>query len=128
MILLIGLITINKTLDLQLHDTYFAISNLHLGIFFGVILGLLGLGYWVVNKRKGSLLKPLSLIHLIFTIGSVLLLLLFIMLADSKADMEDDYGTYRLINMGISGTGLAFILCQPVYLINLIIGFLKRNS
>lgn len=89
---------------------------------------MLGSGYWVVNKIKGDLTEPLSWIHLIFTIGGILLALILNTLPDSGAEVKGDYETFRLINFGISGAMLAIILSQPLYLINLITGFFRRKK
>lgn len=127
-ILLTGLMTLNETLDIQVHDTYFVFSNFHLGILSGLILGILGLGYWFVNKIKGDLTESLTWVHLIFTIGGILLALMLTTLPDSGAEVKGDYETFRFINFGISGAMLAIILSQPLYLINLITGFFRRKK
>jgi heme/copper-type cytochrome/quinol oxidase subunit 1 len=126
-ILLIGLPTANNTFDLQLHDTYFVISNLHLGVLFSIFLAFLGAGYWIINNIDGNLSKFFSWIHMIVTIGTMLLILLFTFLAEFQNAVDPDYTTLSLIDVGMSFVMMAFILCQPIYLLNLVIGFLRRK-
>lgn len=126
--LFIGLLTINKNLDIQLHDTYFVISNFHLGIFFGLTFGLIGLGYWNINKMNGDLLKSLSWIHVGLTIGGTLLILIFTSAADANSAMQGDYQSYKNINLALSGAIFIFVLSQPIYLINLFTGFYRRKK
>ena len=123
-ILLIGLITFNKTFDLQVHDTYFVTSNLHIEILFSLLLGLLGLGYWLVNKVKARLLKLLTWIHLVFTIGSIAVVLLLTILIDLLTEGSSEY--FKLVNVSMKGALSAFILGQLIYLVNLPIGIFRR--
>mgnify|MGYP001796452208 FL=1 len=51
-ILLVSLIRSNSSLDLQLHDTYFVVATIQIGIPLCIVLGILGLAYWVVRTKK----------------------------------------------------------------------------
>ncbi len=109
-ILLISLIKINHTLDIQLHDTYFVIANLHLGMLFSLLMGIYGFLYYQFRRRK--LNKWLTLFHLIFT-------LLFIVTSLFSNYINGSLNAYLFLLC-------SFILSQCLFLINLVIGLIKK--
>lgn len=126
-VLLFGLLTNNKILDLQFHDTYYIISNFHSGLLSGSILVLIGLGYRMVSKMNGSLIKTLSGLHLFLTIGGILLLLFLTSITDTGPE-PDNYETYQWRKTWIAGTFLVIIFSQSIYLLNLMMGLMRRNK
>jgi heme/copper-type cytochrome/quinol oxidase subunit 1 len=53
----------DRTLDINLHDTYFVIEYLHIGILYFIIYGLFSLVYFLIRRHKNYVL---GLLHLIF--------------------------------------------------------------
>lgn len=125
LLLLPGLLTYRQSVDLYLHDTYFVISNLHLGVLFGLGLSLLGLGYWLVQKTNGNLFRLLSIIHLWLTLGGVLSIMLLVPLMSTEANMQ---AAYHPVNYLLLAALTALVLGQPLYILNLLIGSLRRKK
>lgn len=75
-ILLVAFTWSNKSIDLQIHDTYLVIMLLDTGILLSGLLLVQALGYWITLKSRGQLLWNLTLIHAILIIITFLLLFL----------------------------------------------------
>lgn len=61
--LLLGIFAGNKALDIQLHDTYFIISYLHLSILSGFITGLTALIYFGLEKLGRPIKSRTGFLH-----------------------------------------------------------------
>ena len=123
-LLVLGLLTFNQSVDMYVHDTYFVISNLHLAVLFGLTLSLLGLGYWIINKIKGNLIKLLSVIHLTLTIGGILLLMLLVPLTGKETE---SYIGYHKIDYLFMAAMFSILSSQLIYVLNLIAGGFRRK-
>ena len=92
LILLIGMYGFNypnSGLDINIHDTYFVVSNYHCTIILFTVYFLSGLLYYFFEKLpKKRLIKPLTIIHSIILIGSFIIYWLFIFL-DEKLFIID---------------------------------------
>ena len=74
LLLLLGILTSDKTFDLPLHDTYFVISYLHLAIFVGFFTGLTTLIYYGLERFKRPIRLNTGLWHFgLFFVGLILL-------------------------------------------------------
>ncbi len=130
-LLLIGILSWDTVLDINVHDTYFVIAHLHIAILLSVVFGLLGLGYWIVLKVGGKLSKVLTLVHMVFTIGGVLglyLLPVFSFTSESTSNFPqyDDLVIKNIMTVCV----LVIMVCaQLLYLANVTIGvFGKRKN
>lgn len=63
-----------RRLDINLHDTYFVIASLHIGVLFFLIYGLFSLIYFLIRRHQNYILGLLHLflgtplfIHIILT-------------------------------------------------------------
>ena len=133
LILIIGLIDPNNTLDINIHDTYFVILNLHVAIALFLFYFLNGLGYWSIQKIfKKGLIKPLTIIHTTILIGSFVFYWLVIIyskmfLSNSTFPLFDD--GRDLINITlVLELLLILFLATPIFIINLLIGLLRRTD
>lgn len=113
-LILFGLLFNRHTIDIQLYDTYFVIANLHFVLAASLLLLLIGLGYWLINRRGKAPNRVLTAIHLLLTVG---VLLLF------AAPVSE-------INMVLSAWFMwgviALLLAQLLYLVNIFITLLRR--
>lgn len=134
-ILLIGLCRSadpNSSLDINVHDTYFVIAYLHAGILLFLFYFLTGLGYWFVQKiLKKQLIKPLTIIHSTILIGSFIIYWLIIFLDDRWFVIDPNFPLLnyksQLINITlISELLIITFVATPIYIINLLIGLLRR--
>ena len=135
-ILLIGFYRSNdpdSTLDLNVYDTYFVMSNYHCTIVLFSLYFLTGLLYWVFEKLpKKHLITPLTAIHTFILIGSFVFYWIIIFYSKQlKSDPNFpllDYGN-QLINITLVNEFLLIIfIAIPIFIINLLIGLVKRSD
>lgn len=76
LLILLGILTKDKTIDIQLHDTYFVISNLHFATLCGVLMILIATIYYLMERIKRPIKLKTGFWHFgIFFTGFLLLLL-----------------------------------------------------
>ncbi|WP_036155256.1 hypothetical protein [Maribacter forsetii] len=125
-ILLIGLLKPDKTLDINIHDTYFVIALLHLAVLISIIFGILGLGYWVVIKLNRRLVNWLTIIHLIITVLSLCLILLIpFFLPESNQGITSLYFDAQVT---ITLSAVVAVCIQSLYLINIITALIRKTN
>lgn len=133
LIVIIGLIknisVENDVLDINIHDTYFVISNLDLTLFLSFLYFLNGFGYWIVQKKlKRNLIKSLTIIHSIILIGGFLSY--WLVLGYSKLFIKSPFplfDDYEIINKTlVIIASLIVAIGIPIYSINLMIGIFKK--
>ena len=74
--LLCGILTRTKTLDIQLHDTYYVINYLHLAIMTSLITGLKSFIYFRLDKLKRPIKAKTGHLHFgLFMSGLFLMVL-----------------------------------------------------
>ncbi len=83
LILLLGILITDKTLDIQLHDTYFIIGYLHLAIIIGFLTGLTALTYYGLERFKRPIKFKTGFWHFGLFIAGLLLLVVSIILPTS---------------------------------------------
>ncbi len=118
-ILLTGFLKPDKTLDINVHDTYFVIGLISLAVLISIIFGILGLGYWVVIKLKRRLVNWLTIIHLIITVISFCLILF---IPFFLSDSNQDFGS----NLTMTLSTLAAVCVQLLYPVNIITAFIRK--
>ncbi len=129
----IGFISKGATLDINgdavlnfnVHDTYFVITYIHLITLISILFGIIGLGYWIMQKANRKLSKWLNLIHIVLTFGGILFVLILAQLYREKVMGNDFNNNLTLIITLIS---LIIILGQIIFPINIIYGLIKKNS
>jgi heme/copper-type cytochrome/quinol oxidase subunit 1 len=131
-ILLIGFLSPNSTLDINVHDTYFVIANFDVAITLFIFYFFNGFGYWSVQKvLKKQLEKYLTLIHTSILIGSFViywLVLLYCKLFISNPSFPL-FDESLLINLTLLYEFILIIfVALPVYIINLLIGIFKKKK
>ncbi len=76
LLILFGILTKDKTIDIQLHDTYFVIGNLHFATLCGVLMILIATIYYLMERIKRPIKLKTGFWHFgIFFTGFLLLLL-----------------------------------------------------
>lgn len=137
LILIIGLFSNeNSVLDLNIHDTYFVISDYHVSILLFTCYFIMGIGYWLVQKAyKKQLIKSLTLIHSVIMIGSFVVYWFFIFFGRlfDKLFFRDpnfpliEYNQLINITLFLSLVLIAFI-AMPIYIVNLLIGLFGKKK
>lgn len=102
LLLLYGILTNNKTLDIQLHDTYFIIDYLHISIIFSVITGLTAMIYYGLEGFKRPIKTKTGFWHFgLFTTGIILLFITINLLTQTNYHDTNIYCLTALIFIGI---------------------------
>jgi heme/copper-type cytochrome/quinol oxidase subunit 1 len=132
-ILLIGLVNPKEILDVNIDDTYYVIQHSHLAILTAIYFCILGLGYWVIEKTCGKLIRNLNRIHLVLTIGCLLIIwILFQFYQEIKPGNLVGYIEGNKLNENLSFAifiiTMIWIIGQLLFPINLIITVLKKVS
>jgi len=110
-LVLIGLIFRTHTVDIQLADTYYVISNLYCVLPGSVFMLVLGMAYWLMRRQR---LNPtLTALHILLTIGPLVLIVL-------PLPTDNQIPSNYLI-WGVAG----FILGQCLFLINSTIALVR---
>jgi len=92
-LLLVGLLSGDAVVDLNIKDTYFVMSYLHITILLGIFFGIMGLGYWIMQKTAKKLSPGLTLGHTLLTFSGTIAILVLSQL------YSDDVLEYRLNNI-----------------------------
>lgn len=108
----------DSTVDLNVHDAYFVISNLHLSIVTSFFVLLQGILYLIIEKMKLKLYSLLIKLHFLFIV--VFLSILFFLL-----NFESNYDSLKWFNIGIF---IAFLGCILIPTINLIFSVVNRKK
>ena len=102
LIILLGILTTNETLDIQLHDTYFIIEYLHLAIIISFLTGLTALTYYGLERFKRPIKFKTGFWHFGLFIAGLLLLVVSIILPTSTYYYETIiYSMTAIFFMGI---------------------------
>ena len=121
-IILIGVLSgyeaTNETLDFNVHDTYYVIAHFHLITIICILFGIIGLGYWIMQKTDKKLSKSLNWIHVGLTFGGTLVV--WILTQFYRTEIIE-YEFNNNLTLTITLIILLMVLGQIVYLINIII-------
>lgn len=124
-VMLIGILSGDSAIDINVHDSYFVLGYLHLAIFISILFGIFGIGYWTVQKAKKKLSKSLNLIHIILNFGGTLLILI---LAQLYRNGIMNYEFNNNLTVILTLIGLAIIVGQVIFPINIIYALMKKKT
>lgn len=129
-IMLIGIVSGDAALDINVHDTYYVIAYLHLATLISILFGIIGIGYWVMIKADRKLSKWLNLVHILTTIGGLILILIISELyREPKTDtILSDFDFNQNLDIIIFIILLITIFGQIIYPINIIRGIIKKRN
>ncbi|MBW1294255.1 hypothetical protein GBO31_01950 [Aquimarina litoralis] len=111
------------TLDINIHDTYFVISWFHIFFFLSLSFLAIGLIYFAIHKLNKIKNSTLTYIHVVCTIGGLLVLTLLPYLFDSEnnwKNMEKQFIS-QLIFLLIA------LIVQPILFVHLIISIFNKK-
>lgn len=116
-LLAVGVWTNDRTIDLNIYDTYVVVSNIHIAISISFIILFMGMLYWVMHRLGLKPSKWIIRIHLGITYAGGLLALI---LSQVYGDGERSYGFYNNLNLSILLVGCIQLLLFVNFLIGLI--------
>lgn len=72
-VLVYGLTDKYGPFDSNVHDTPFIMHQMKFAELIGILFGLIGIVYWIMDKARMKLTKWLNLVHIALTLGGFLL-------------------------------------------------------
>jgi len=124
-IMIIGFISGEAVLDINVHDTYYVITYIHLTTLISILFGIIGLGYWIMLKANRKLSKWLNWTHIGLTFGGTIIILILAQLY-RKEIMEYEFNNN--LTLIITLIILLMILGQIIFPINIIYGLIKKKK
>lgn len=124
-IMLFGILSGDAVFDINVHDTYYIIAYLHLATLISILFGIIGIGYWIMQKANRKLSKRLNLIHMTLTFGGILLIWI---LAQLFRESIMEYNFNNNLTFAIYLIALIAIFGQIIYLINIISGMIRKRN
>ncbi|MEO8238365.1 MAG: hypothetical protein ABI793_11145 [Flavobacterium sp.] len=122
-----------KRLILNIRDTYFVVSYLDFGLFLSFSYGLLGLIYYALIRLNFSLIKWMTVVHVIISIGGLFLIFGFFLLireapsADLKSFLRNMNFNSNM-NLGILISFICVIGAQVLFVVNGIHALVKGKA
>ncbi|MBT0607785.1 cbb3-type cytochrome c oxidase subunit I [Aequorivita echinoideorum] len=124
-IMLIGILSRDSVLDINVHDTYYIIAYLHLAILISIFFGIIGIGYWIMLKADRKLSKWLNWTHIGLTFGGTLVVWILTKFYRTEImEYEFNYNLTLMITLII----LLMIVGQLIFPINIIYGLIKKKN
>ncbi|AOW19396.1 hypothetical protein [Urechidicola croceus] len=128
--ILLGIFKGDKTIDINIYDTYFVFLSRDFGLLIAILFSIMGFGYWVVLKTNHKLLKSLTAIHLVITtIGIAIILISSVFLQSSIGIGSENYEKKVIIAIYILNTTLLILLLSLIlYFTNIIYGIFNKKK
>ena len=125
LVILIGFLSGDEVVDINIHDTYFLIERLDLALMLALFVGIMGIGYWILYKTQGKLLKWSYWTQVGITFGGA-----FVVWVLTKC-YRPEYMEYEFNNKLTLLISLLVILmgiAQLLFPLNILYGILKKKS
>ncbi|MBX2829059.1 MAG: cbb3-type cytochrome c oxidase subunit I [Flavobacteriaceae bacterium] len=123
-IMLIGILSGDAVLDINVHDTYFVIAYLHLALMISVLFGIIGIGYWIMQKVDRKLSMWLNWTHIGLTFGGTFAV--WILTKFYRTEIME-YEFNNNLTFIITLIILLVIFGQIIFPINIIYGLIKKK-
>lgn len=124
-VLVIGYLSGDATLDVNVHDTYFVTARSIIAYSTALILGLYAFGYWLIGRFNRHLSKGLNILHVgLVYIGALILWLL-------SQLFRSDVMEYRFndnLTFAIMIISVIMVLGQLVFPINIIYALTRKRN
>lgn len=123
--MLVGVLNGDTVLDINVHDTYFVIVYLHFAILISILFGIIGVGYWVMQKTNRKLSKWLNLTHIGLTFGTPLAVWI---LSNFYRTETMEYEFNNNLTLIITLIILIMVFGQLIFPINIIRGLMIKKN
>ena len=121
----IGILSEDEVVDINVHDTYFVIAHLDFVVLISLLLGLIGIGYWIMQKANRKLSIWLNGIHIGLTFGGPIIV--WLLTKFFRAETMD-YDFNNNLNLIIWLIILLMVLGQLIFPINVIYGLMNKKT
>ncbi len=122
-ILLLGFFSGESALSLNIHDTYFVVAHFHLMVLVAILLAIVSFLYLIMIKLNVKLIKWMTLVHLLLTIGGFLTIIIVSYFPFNLSGSLDNISLY---NSTMTIVVLLIIFGQLFFIINGLIGIYRR--
>ena len=122
-LILMGLLPVVKTFDINMHDTYFVIAGRHFLYFLSMFLFLIALVYFIFSKLSKPLDFTIGLVHFVLTI---LFFFSFWNIADIPYS-HDSSNSFVRSGIILYVTAALFAIAQIFFIGNIIWSLLKSK-
>ena len=124
-LLLIGLLSGDAALDIQVYDTYYVVTYLHVAILISIVFGIIGIGYWIMQKADRILSTWLIWVHIGLTFGGILIVWILTRFYRVEfMEYEFNNNLTQIIAMII----LLMVVGQLLFPINILYGLIKKKN
>lgn len=120
--LIVSILATDSFIEIQMHDTYYVIAAFHLGLFFSLVLSILGVGYWLVRSKRLNIWMTAT--HVIST-----LLLFLALLFESfifRKILTLQIGLFIWFNKLFALITVLFFVSQLIFLVNTVISMSRK--
>ena len=124
-IILIGILSENAMLDINVHDTYYVIAYLDFAILISILFGIIGIGYWIMQKTDKKLSKWLNWTHIGLTFGGTSVV--WILTKFYRTEFME-YEFNNNLTLVITLIILLMVIGQLIFPINIIYGLIKKKN
>lgn len=125
LILLVGFLDRDSNLDVNAYDTYYIISYWHSALWTSIVFGIIGVGYWLMQKAGNELSKWMTWAHIALTFGGMLVVWILSTFYQAEAI---GYEFKSSLTIMTSLSVLVLVFGQLIFPVNLILGLLKRET
>lgn len=122
---MIGILSGDSTLYFNVHDTYLVILYFHLTILTSIFFGIIGFGYWIMQKANRKLSKWMCWTHIGLTFGGTWVILILAQLYRERImeyEFNNNLTLIILLILLLIGIG------QLLFPINIIYGLTKKRN
>ncbi|WP_143953582.1 hypothetical protein [Robertkochia solimangrovi] len=135
LILILGFLVRFRTMQLNIHDTYFVIDQFSLAVLISGFALIIGIAYWMLSRYGKNISQRLVKWHIGITSIAVLLLLalsfFFVNTTDKPGAAFSDYMADIRWNYKIEKVmflvAVIMLLAQFLFPLNLILGLLNKK-
>lgn len=124
-ILLFGILNGDNVLDINIHDTYFVFLYIHFALLISMLFGIIGFGYWIMQKMNRKLSKWLNWTHIGLTFGGLLTVGI---LSNFYRTEIMEYKFNNNLTLIITLIILIMIFGQLIFPINIIRGLMMKKD
>ena len=124
-IILIGILSGESVLDINVHDTYYVIAYFHLAMLISILFGIIGIGYWIMQKANRKLSKWLNWTHIGITFGGIIIVLILTQFYRTEL-MEYEFNNN--LTFFVTLFILLVFFAQLIFPINIIYGLIKKKN
>ncbi len=124
-VMIVGILFIDATLDINVHDTYFVIAYFHFAALISILFAIIGVGYYLIQKSDRKLSKWLNSTHIGLTFGGTIVVLIL-----TQFYREDvmEYEFNNNLSLSILFVIFLMVLGQLIFPINIIYGLMNKKS